>query len=37
MRGLAGDPLVALRQGGYVERISEERKAKNAGGGSSYA
>jgi L-rhamnose isomerase/sugar isomerase len=36
-RGLAADPLAALRDGGYVERISEERKAKNVGTGSSYA
>ena len=37
MRGLAANPLEALRQSGYVERISEERKEKNAGGGGSYA
>ena len=36
-RGLAANPLEALRQSGYVERISEERKEKNAGGGGSYA
>ena len=36
-RGLAANPLQALRESGYVERISEERKEKNAGGGSSYA
>ncbi len=36
-RGLAGDPLAALREGGYVQRITEERKEKNAGAGSSYA
>jgi len=37
MRGLAANPLQALRESGYVERISEERKEKNAGSGSSYA
>jgi L-rhamnose isomerase/sugar isomerase len=36
-RGLPADPLLALRQGGYVERISAERQAKNAIGQSSYA
>ena len=36
-RGLPADPLQALRQGGYVERISTERQAKNAVGQSSYA
>jgi L-rhamnose isomerase/sugar isomerase len=36
-RGLKPNPLAALREGGYVERISEERRAKNAGGASSYA
>jgi L-rhamnose isomerase/sugar isomerase len=36
-RGLQPDPLAALRESGYVERISEERGAKNAGGASSYA
>ncbi len=36
-RGLAADPLAALRAGGYVERITAERKEKNAGGASSYA
>jgi len=36
-RGLPADPLAALRESGYVERISAERGAKNAGGGSSYA
>ena len=36
-RGLAADPLAALRAGGYVERITEERKAKNAASQSSYA
>jgi L-rhamnose isomerase/sugar isomerase len=36
-RGLAADPLAALREGGYVQRITEERREKNAGGGSSYA
>jgi len=36
-RGLPADPLQALREGGYVERISSERQAKNAVGQSSYA
>jgi L-rhamnose isomerase/sugar isomerase len=36
-RGLHPDPLAALREGGYVERISAERGAKNASGQSSYA
>jgi len=36
-RGLAPDPMAALREGGYVERITEERKAKNAGAVNSYA
>jgi len=36
-RGLAADPMAALREGGYVERITLERKEKNAGGASSYA
>jgi len=35
--GLPGDPLAALRASGYVEKISGERKAKNAAGLSSYA
>jgi L-rhamnose isomerase/sugar isomerase len=36
-RGLPADPLAALREGRYVERITEQRKAKNAAGVSSYA
>ena len=36
-RGLPDDPLAALREGGYVERIAGERGAKNAGSVSSYA
>ena len=36
-RGLPADPLQALREGGYVERITSERQAKNAVGQSSYA
>jgi L-rhamnose isomerase/sugar isomerase len=36
-RGLPADPLGALRESGYVERISAERGAKNAVGQSSYA
>jgi L-rhamnose isomerase/sugar isomerase len=29
-RGLAADPLAALREGGYVERIAEERGSRQA-------
>ena len=36
-RGLAPDPLAALRSGGYVERITVERQAKNTASQSSYA
>jgi L-rhamnose isomerase/sugar isomerase len=36
-RGMAGDPLAALREGGYVARMSKERKGKNVGAGGSYA
>jgi len=36
-RGLAADPLAALREGGYVERITAERAAKNSATVSSYA
>jgi len=36
-RGLPADPLQALRQDGYLERITAERQAKNAMGQSSYA
>ncbi len=36
-KGLPPDPMAALRESGYVEKISEERGAKNAGGSSSYA
>ncbi len=36
-RNLPADPLAALRASGYVERITGERAAKNAGAGSSYA
>jgi len=36
-KGLPPDPLAALRESGYVERITAERRAKNAGGVSSYA
>jgi L-rhamnose isomerase/sugar isomerase len=33
-RGMAVDPLAALRAGGYVERIARERGGRQAGGGS---
>ncbi len=36
-RGLPEDPLLALREGGYVERIERERRAKNATMSVSYA
>jgi L-rhamnose isomerase/sugar isomerase len=36
-RGLPADPLAELYASGYVERIAEERGAKNAVGQSSYA
>lgn len=35
--GLPADPLAALREGDYVERITAERGPKNAGAQSSYA
>ena len=36
-RGLPVDPLLALAESGYVEKISRERGARNAGSVSSYA
>ncbi len=36
-RGLAPEPLAALRESGYVEKITAERGAKNAASVSSYA
>jgi len=36
-RGLPADPLKALAESGYVQRISEERGSKNARSVSSYA
>jgi L-rhamnose isomerase / sugar isomerase len=36
-RGLPADPLAELRRSGYVERISAERRQKNAANVSSYA
>jgi len=35
--GLSADPLAALRESGYMEKITAERKEKNAKGQSSYA
>jgi L-rhamnose isomerase/sugar isomerase len=35
--GLEQDPLAALRTGGYVEKISDERRSKNSRSASSYA
>lgn len=36
-KGLPSDPLAALKSSGYVQKITSERAAKNAGAGSSYA
>ena len=36
-RNLPVDPIVALRSGGYIEKITKEREGRNAGGGGSYA
>jgi L-rhamnose isomerase/sugar isomerase len=36
-RGLPADPLLELRTSGYVERIAEERGARNMSGQASYA
>jgi len=36
-RGLPEDPLAAFRQSGYLERITAERREKNAAAISSYA
>ncbi len=36
-QGLAEDPLQALRESGYVERISRERAARNAATSATYA
>jgi L-rhamnose isomerase/sugar isomerase len=36
-RGLPGDPLTALRESGYLEKIEKERKSHNASLTNSYA
>ena len=36
-RGLPEDPLTTFRQSGYLERITVERREKNAAAVSSYA
>ena len=36
-RGLPADPLTALAESGYVERVTQERGVKNARSVSSYA
>jgi L-rhamnose isomerase/sugar isomerase len=36
-RGLDADPIHALRSSGYIEKISDERRAKNAGSVAAYA
>ena len=36
-RKLPAEPLAELKKSGYVEKISKERGAKNAGSVSSYA
>lgn len=34
---LPGDPMLAFRRSGYLERVTPERREKNAGAGASYA
>jgi L-rhamnose isomerase/sugar isomerase len=36
-RGLPGEPLKALKESGYVEKITSQRSARNAASASSYA
>jgi len=36
-KGLPGDPLLAFRESGYLERASRERSARNSGASASYA
>jgi L-rhamnose isomerase/sugar isomerase len=36
-RGLPVDPLMALRESGYVEKVTKERSSRNAKSASSYA
>jgi L-rhamnose isomerase/sugar isomerase len=36
-KGLVEDPLLALRESGYIEQITRERAAANQGAISSYA
>ena len=36
-RGLPADPLKALAESGYMEKITQERASRNSGAGSSYA
>jgi len=36
-KGLPAEPLKAFRAGGYLERITRERKEKNTGASASYA
>jgi L-rhamnose isomerase/sugar isomerase len=36
-RGLPADPLKALAESGYVEKVTSERSSKNAKSASSYA
>jgi len=36
-RGLPAEPLATLKESGYVEKISRERGARNAGNVASYA
>ena len=36
-KGLPGDPLLAFRESGYLERVSRERSARNSGASASYA
>jgi L-rhamnose isomerase len=36
-KGLVEDPLLALRESGYIEQITKERAAANQGAVASYA
>jgi len=36
-KGLPGDPLLAFRESGYLERVTRERGARNSGASASYA
>jgi L-rhamnose isomerase/sugar isomerase len=36
-KGLPGDPLLAFRESGYLERVTRERGVRNSGASASYA